>query len=470
MEKYFFLKPQFRICGYDKLPYCIINRANGAVLFLQDEDELHALNLADGQTDISSFIISPKLRELLLLAEKNGIVESTDVPSPIQPEQKYHRYQNRYIGRAHWSITGACNYKCRHCFLSAPEAKFGELSREVCLEIINQLAECGITQISLTGGEPLVRKDFLELVDVLCEKEIRITQIYSNGALVNENLLNALDSRGLHPEFNMSFDGIGWHNWMRGVPNAEEAVLRAFRLCHEKGFPTGAEMCLHKKNVHTLGESIKLLAGCGVDNLKVTPVVESGLWCDETDNTLESAELLEIYLAYIPQFFADGCPINLQLGGFFHCDRQGHWSCAGARGNGQPEVMQNCLCGSARNTMYISPDGRLLPCIPLSDSSIAKDFPNITEIGLKQGLCDSSYLKHIDTRVKELMSHCDECANCKDQYICCGGCRASAILASGDYLGKDPAMCEIFKGGYYDKLIALMKTIPANKNSISDTL
>ena len=65
------------------------------------------------------------------------------------------------------SITGRCNYRCKHCYLSAPSAKLGELPHETMLEIIEQLAACGVQQVSLTGGEPLVRGDWWQLVDAL---------------------------------------------------------------------------------------------------------------------------------------------------------------------------------------------------------------------------------------------------------------------------------------------------------------
>lgn len=57
-------------------------------------------------------------------------------------------------------------------------------------------------------------------------------------------LLDALEARGIRPEFNMSFDGVGTHDWLRGIDGAERDVERAFLLCRERGFPTGAEMRL----------------------------------------------------------------------------------------------------------------------------------------------------------------------------------------------------------------------------------
>ena len=71
-----------------------------------------------------------------------------------------------------------------------------------------------------------------------------ITTIYSNGKLVTEELLDQLAERGIHPEFNMSYDGVdGWHDWLRGIPNAGKIAEDAFLRCKRKGFPTGALMC-----------------------------------------------------------------------------------------------------------------------------------------------------------------------------------------------------------------------------------
>ena len=79
------------------------------------------------------------------------------------------------------------------------------------MNIITQLEECGIKSIDITGGEPLVRSDFWEIVDSLIEHGINIRNIFSNGALVNEKFIDGLTSRGLQPIILISYDGKGWH-------------------------------------------------------------------------------------------------------------------------------------------------------------------------------------------------------------------------------------------------------------------
>ena len=62
-------------------------------------------------------------------------------------------------------------------------------------KLIDQMADCGVMQVELTGGEPLVRPDFLQLLDRMREHSIFVTQIYTNGALVDEAFLNELEKR-----------------------------------------------------------------------------------------------------------------------------------------------------------------------------------------------------------------------------------------------------------------------------------
>lgn len=114
--------------------------------------------------------------------------------------------------------------------MSAPEGKYGELSHEQCVNIIEQLSAAGIAQVSLTGGEPLVRRNFLDIVDALLAKKIAVRQICSNGALVNDQLLDQLARRGIRPEFSVSFDGVGCHDWLCGIASAEKSAIDALKL------------------------------------------------------------------------------------------------------------------------------------------------------------------------------------------------------------------------------------------------
>ncbi|MBR1751582.1 MAG: radical SAM protein [Ruminococcus sp.] len=421
------------------------------------------LSLCTGKTDLSLSLIPQKLRDHIPDFEKAGIIEKCVRGESIAPEQEYRKYPARFIRMAHWSVTGRCNYRCRHCYMSAPDAKYGELDHETVMRMIDELADCGVLRVSLTGGECLVRQDFMDIVDRLLEKGIYISMIYSNGALVNKKLLHDLDDRGIHPEFNMSFDGVGYHDWLRGINGAEKAVNRAFELCREYGFPTGAEMCIFGENKHTLRETVSHLASLGCRALKTNPIGNVGEWKKNGyGEAVSRSELYQLYYDYITQYYEDGMPLSIQLGGFFLADPREpdrydipvYKNCS--------DLSKMCICGHARNVMYISPEGRALPCMALTGMEVQQKFPFITELGLSKCITDSFYMSFINTRASDYMAMHPECEECRYSRYCLGGCRASALESADDPLdlmAKDLACCEIFKEGWAARITGLMRKI-----------
>lgn len=447
------LNGNFILRGWDRLPYAVVNKKTKQVRFVSQTD-MEVLKLCNGKIDFSLPLISEETRIYAKKLVETGLVSEAEEPSEVSTEQEYRKYPARYIHTAHWSVTGRCNDRCKHCYMSAPDAKYGELSHAEIMDIISQLSDCGIMNVSLTGGEALVRKDFMEIVDALLERDIRITTIYSNGRLVTEKLLLELDGRGIHPEFNMSYDGEGWHDWLRGIEGAEETVKRAFLLCKKFGFPTGAEMCIHRQNKQTLRQSVRNLANWGCRSLKTNPISNVGAWSEHGyGEAISIAELYETYLSYIPQFYEDGMPLGLQLGGFFSArpDAPEQYSIPIMKHCTDPDKM--CMCGHARMVMYISADGRAMPCMALSGMEIQERFPLITEIGLEKCLTDSQYMHMIDERLSTYMKHNQKCAECKYIMYCAGGCRAGGLESNpDDLLAPDEYACELFQNGWIKKI------------------
>ena len=455
------LKERYLLRGWEKLPCTVADRWTGRILFISGIG-MEALKLCNGKIDLDLPFLSGEVREMIPKLVSEGIIEPCARGEAIRPEQSYRLYPNRYIRSVHWSVTGRCNYRCRHCYMSAPDAKYGELPHETILKIVEELADCGVMSVSLTGGEPLVRKDFPDIVDALLDRGIGIHTIYSNGALISEKFLEQLADRKIRPEINMSFDGVGWHDWLRGVDGAEEAVDRAFRLCREYGFPTGAEMCIHRKNQHTLRESILHLRDVGCRSLKTIPVSDVGAWhANGQGESVSMEELFRLYLDYLSEYYEDGMPLSVMLGGFFSADPENPEEYDIPLYHFPQDPEKHCVCAHARLIMYISPEGRALPCMSLSGMDIQDRFPLIPEIGLRKCLTDSFYMDFINTRSAKILEHNPQCRECAFAGWCHGGCRASGLEGSGqkDLYAADPAACLLFKGGWAKKIMRVMKEI-----------
>lgn len=412
------------------------------------------LMLCDGKTELSRELLSEEEWGTLEFFVEKGIVQPSKQPNAIQSGQEYRYYDNRFVKSAIWSLTGRCNYRCRHCYMDAPEGALGELSHEEAMDIIEQLADCGVLRVDLTGGEPFVRADFWELIDSMLSHGIAISQIYTNGWLVDEKLLRQLEQRGIKPSFSLSFDGVGWHDWMRGIKGAEEAALRALRLCIDHGFQVNVEMCIHKGNAHTLRETVNLLSSIGVPDMKCGIVSDTEPWMKNNEgNTYSFREYSEDMLSYIPNFFEDGCPMNLMLGSIITLYKNStKFNVIPEHNTGTNESINCHLCGSARSNCYITPEGRLLPCLPMTACKEQEQFPKIADVGLRKGLSESFFMEFVDRRVKDLMEANQKCRECPYVLKCGGGCRAAALAQTGDLMGVDENLCMLWNEGYVDRI------------------
>lgn len=447
------LTESYALRGWEKLP-CVLVRRPFNLSRAMSPEQFRVLMLCDGRTQLDPGVLSNREREALDTFLKDGVVASCGEPSPIAPAQEYQRYPNRYVQSVFWSVTGRCNYRCRHCYMDAPEGVLGELSHEAALDLIAQMARCGVLRVDLTGGEALVRSDFWELVDAILSNGIAIGQVYTNGWLVDRELLEKFEQREIKPEFSVSFDGVGWHDWMRGVEGAEEAALRALRQCVAHGFPVNVEMCIHKGNAQTLRETVRLLSELGVPRMKVAPVSDTPLWNrNNQGNAFSFREYCEAMIDYIPHFFRDGCPINLHLGNIIQLfQNSAEYRVTAERYHGTDQSKKCHLCGAARYACYITPDGRLLPCMPMTACKEQELFPKVADIGLQKGLSESYYMEFVDRRVHDLIESNEKCRECPHVLRCGGGCRAMALAQTGDLMGADEDQCLLWNEGYVERI------------------
>ena len=458
---YYQLKDEFRLRGWELLPTGIVRRLSGDVDFLPPA-VYRALQKACGLLPADSALFSAEEKKMLAKLCEAGILEQSETPVPLTGAQKYRAYPNRFLYSVHWAITSNCNCRCRHCYMSAGKQTETEPTLEECLDVVRQMEAAGVRTVSLTGGEALWRQDFFTIVDALLEADILIVTVMSNGLLVNEKVLDEFERRGLRPEFNMSFDGVGCHDWLRGVPGAEKAVRRAFALCQERGVPTGAEYCLHKGNLGALRESVQLLGKLGCQTLKVNRLSLEGEALGIADYAITRDEEFQTYLDYIPHFYEDGRPLSLMLSGFFSSDAEGDYWIPFVKNAENQDCSDYCLCGHARNYMYITAEGAAVPCIPMgSVAGGRRHFPNIHEMTLAEALSDSYYMSFITMCLRDYFVHNPGCAVCEYRNRCAGGCRGHVAANGGrdDLLARDEEACAFFRQGWHEKLVKLMEKI-----------
>ena len=471
----YILNEEICLRGWKNRPFCLYFPRGKEAKDITREELLLFLQ-CDGAHDIDEESFDEETKKTFQLLKNSGAIQPALFGDYILPKQEYKQYPADYKRNVHWSITGACNLKCQHCFMSAPHAKHGAPSHEEIIRITDELAECGVFSVGLTGGEPLIREDFLEIIDALNEREIRVDVIFTNGWLVDDAFLDELDKRNVHPAFQLSFDGIGEHDFLRGVEGAEERTLHALKILQERDYLVSVSMCMHKKNRHVLRESVKLLASLGVRSLKCGSMMELGEWArpELRELKLSYEDELEMFEEYIPQYFEDDAPVSIMLSGvFMYTPGDENWDIYFRRECSKEDEVYAPSCGVLRNNFYIGADGVVAPCMGMGDCGYAKNFQNLKETPLKEILSGKEFHDLCFATVEEIRDHNPKCRECKYIDKCTGGCRNAVLMNSDDYYGIDPQLCWFFENNGEERITkaasepfeAYIKRNPPKKNN-----
>jgi MoaA/NifB/PqqE/SkfB family radical SAM enzyme len=131
-----------------------------------------------------------------------------------------------------WNFTKQCNLKCKHCYENAgPKPAPDELTTEEAKKAIDDFESAGVVALSFSGGEPLARKDFLEVAKYAADKEFYVS-VASNGTLITKTTAQKMKEAGVQ-YVEISLDGFEeTHDKFRGIPRRLETSCRRYKkLC-----------------------------------------------------------------------------------------------------------------------------------------------------------------------------------------------------------------------------------------------
>jgi 12,18-didecarboxysiroheme deacetylase len=158
-----------------------------------------------------------------------------------------------------WNVTRRCNLHCMHCYSSSRNIEYSdELSTKEGYALIDDLAQFGAPVILFSGGEPLMRKDLLDLASYATKSGVRAV-ISTNGTLISRDVARDLKKVGLS-YVGVSLDGLRPTNdKFRGVQGSFDRALEGIRNCQKEGIKVGLRFTMNKHNVEDIPEIFKLL-------------------------------------------------------------------------------------------------------------------------------------------------------------------------------------------------------------------
>jgi PqqA peptide cyclase len=316
-------------------------------------------------------------------------------------------------------LTYSCPLQCPYC--SNPvnfEHYTNELDTQEWQRILDEAAALGVVQVHFSGGEPLLRKDIVQII-----KKARDLNLYSNlstgGTLLTEKLVRELRSAGLD-SLQISIQDADSLNsdYISGGLGSFDKKKKAALLAKNAGFPLTINVVLHKQNLDNIEAIIGLAEDIGAERLELANTQFNG-WALKNRNLLlptrtqvehavsvvESARLrlkgkMEI-LYVVPDYFE--------------------------------QYPKPCLYGWGRVFMTITSDGIVLPCQAAREISELQ-FENIRNKSLEKIWFESE--SFCIFRGTDWMP--EPCRSCPQKVIDFGGCRCQAFLLTGNAAVTDP--------------------------------
>ncbi len=166
-------------------------------------------------------------------------------------------------------ITHRCNLRCVHCYCQRDandqEARDAELSYDEICRIVDQIAQESCLYFLLTGGEPLLRRDFLDIYDYCRDKGLLVT-IFTNGTLITRRVADHLAKRPpLSVEVSLYGATKEVHESVTGIPGSYEKCLNGIKLLVDRGIKLILKTPIMTLNVAELDALKQFAANLGVD-------------------------------------------------------------------------------------------------------------------------------------------------------------------------------------------------------------
>lgn len=208
-----------------------------------------------------------------------------------------------------WNMTRRCNLKCIHCYSNSSDIDYpDELTTEEGKKLIDDLAAFGSPVILFSGGEPLLRRDLLELAQYARDKGMRAV-ISTNGTLITKDIAAKLQKVGLS-YVGVSLDGIEkTHDRFRGKKGAFAAAIKGIRNCREAGIKVGLRFTVNKHNLADVPDMFQLLRKEKIARLCFYHLVYTGRGSKLREEDLtheETRKLIDLIAAETKKMFDEG--------------------------------------------------------------------------------------------------------------------------------------------------------------------
>lgn len=370
--------------------------------------------------------------------------------------------ENTKVQAVSWNITRLCNLKCTHCYLPAgfvdtneladgsfqvsglQHSREAELSQAECFRVIDEIAEINPhILLILTGGEPLLRPDILEISKYASDTGFLVV-MGTNGVLLNDVVVEKMQQHGVTGA-GISLDSMQPtnHDRFRGMEGAWKATMNGVEALKRANMDFLVQTSVTQWNYDEIPKIVAFAHQLGAKVLNLYFLVRTGRGKTVMDITPTQYEKMLETIFALQAAYAGKMLIAAKCAP--------HYKRVIYEQQSDSAFLQGYPSGTCPCGIYycrITPEGELTPC-PYLPVSVG----NLKEESFVKLWNESETFQNL--RNRDLLE--GRCGACEFREVC-GGCRARAYATTGNYLAED-ASCE------YEPGSAGQNRVPSNSTS-----
>jgi nif11-class peptide radical SAM maturase 3 len=317
-----------------------------------------------------------------------------------------------------WEITLKCNLACSHCGSRAGEARHDELSTAEALDLVAQMAEVGIKEVTLIGGEAFMRPDWLQIAAEISRLGMWCS-ITTGGFGISLEMAHKMKAAGIKSA-SVSVDGLeSTHDGLRGKKGSWVSAFRTMQHLREAGILFGCNSQINRLTAPELPQLYELLRAAGIVAWQIQLTVPMGNAADRAEILMQPYELLDLY-PMLARIARQSMKDDIQIRAGNNIGYYGPYERLIRGRNSEFGFWQGCTAGLS--TLGIEADGKIKGCPSLpSDAYTGGNIRDKKLIDIVENAPELNLNRQRGT--PEAMEHLwGFCQSCDYAEMCRGGC------------------------------------------------
>lgn len=324
-----------------------------------------------------------------------------------------------------WELTNICNLRCKHCYASSGTARIKELTTDEAKNLLEELHDMGVLQVSFTGGEPILRPDFIEIAEFAHSLGFRLG-LLTNGTIINQMIAKKIAECFRFCQVTLYAISPKNHDWFVGAPNSFDKTVNGIKLLLDQNVSVGINMPVFKINFKEVNDVFRLAVELGVKRFAISKCLPLGRGKQLDSLLVEQNEYLMAVQSLYRAYTSEGIPISL--------DRvlSQAFKGLGREPRSLGELFRFKNCTACRTFCAISADGYIVPCTPFTGTEYYAG--NVREEKFR----DIWRASELFQKLRNPIWLRGKCKNCPELATCQHRCIVEAYAYFNDIMAPDP--------------------------------